>query len=284
MNNIILTALSVCLSFSVFPLSSSENKTYNTTVTVDYATQRYLNDVSALDRGKYFNIHTSKDSDPDVRKFLADYGVGIGRSFWGPFSYSYGKTKKVGEYPFSEKPLNYTDLKETKRYVATEHANARTIQWGIDPVKAGAWAAEYYSKHVKGAVPEFFEPINEPFVHARDKCFNMHGQEMRMLMADFYAQTGKHIHAEPSLKKMKIIGYAAAYPAMELRDFDHWNNTMKMFIDRAGEYMDGLSVHLYDGINIVARVPAVREVIPKLFSTLWKTTRSSAWGKFFLLP
>lgn len=47
MNNIILTALSVCLSFSVFPLSSSENKTYNTTVTVDYATQRYLNDVSA---------------------------------------------------------------------------------------------------------------------------------------------------------------------------------------------------------------------------------------------
>lgn len=253
MNNIILTALSVCLSFSVFPLSSSENKTYNTTVTVDYATQRYLNDVSALDRGKYFNIHTSKDSDPDVRKFLADYGVGIGRSFWGPFSYSYGKTKKVGEYPFSEKPLNYTDLKETKRYVATEHANARTIQWGIDPVKAGAWAAEYYSKHVKGAVPEFFEPINEPFVHARDKCFNMHGQEMRMLMADFYAQTGKHIHAEPSLKKMKIIGYAAAYPAMELRDFDHWNNTMKMFIDRAGEYMDGLSVHLYDGINIVGK-------------------------------
>ena len=72
-------------------------------------------------------------------------------------------------------------------------------------------------------------------------------------MADFYAQTGKHIHAEPSLKKMKIIGYAAAYPAMELRDFDHWNNTMKMFIDRAGEYMDGLSVHLYDGINIVGK-------------------------------
>ena len=40
---------------------------------------------------------------------------------------------------------------------------------------------------------------------------------------------------------------------MELRDFDHWNNTMKMFIDRAGEYMDGLSVHLYDGINIVGK-------------------------------
>jgi hypothetical protein len=62
-----------------------------------------------------FSKFTISTSDPDVRKFLADYGVGIGRSFWGPFSYSYGKTKKVGEYPFSEKPLNYTDLKETKK-------------------------------------------------------------------------------------------------------------------------------------------------------------------------
>ena len=95
----------MCLSFSVFPLSSSENKTYNTTVTVDYATQRYLNDVSALDRGKYFNIHTSKDSDPDVRKFLADYGVGIGRSFWGTVLLFIWQDKKVGEYPFSEKPF-----------------------------------------------------------------------------------------------------------------------------------------------------------------------------------
>ena len=25
---------------------------------------------------------------------------------------------------------------------------------------------------------------------------------------------------------------------------------MKMFIDRAGAYMDGFSVHLYDGINV----------------------------------
>ena len=88
---------------------------------------------------------------------------------------------------------------------------------GHRPSEGGAWAAEYYSKHVKGAVPEFFEPINEPFVHARDKCFNMHGQEMRMLMADFYAQTGKHIHAEPSLKKNEnhwicrgISGYGVA--------------------------------------------------------------------------
>ena len=114
-------------SFIIF-----ENKTYNTTVTVDYATQRYLNDVSALDRGKYFNIHTSKDSDPDVRKFSCRLRCRNRPLFLGTVLLFIWQDKKGCEYPFSEKPLNYTDLKETKRYVATEHANARTIQWGID--------------------------------------------------------------------------------------------------------------------------------------------------------
>ena len=45
----------------------------------------YMTNYRNFDRGKYFNIHTSKDSDPDVRKFLADYGVGIGRSFMVPY-------------------------------------------------------------------------------------------------------------------------------------------------------------------------------------------------------
>lgn len=33
-------------------------------------------------------------------------------------------------------------------------------------------------------------------------------------------------------------------------NFNYWNTRMKMFIDRAGAYMDGFSVHLYDGINV----------------------------------
>lgn len=49
---------------------------------------------------------------------------------------------------------------------------------------------------------------------------------------------------------MKVIGYAAAYPAWEDGNFNYWNTRMKMFIDRAGAYMDGFSVHLYDGINV----------------------------------
>lgn len=70
-------------------------------------------------------------------------------------------------------------------------------------------------------------------------------------MVDFYASIGKHIHNNPRLNgKMKVIGYAAAYPAWEDGNFNYWNTRMKMFIDRAGAYMDGFSVHLYDGINV----------------------------------
>ena len=48
---------------------------------------------------KYFNIHSTSDDDKDVGKFLADYQVGLGRKFWGPYSYAYNKTHEVGKYP-----------------------------------------------------------------------------------------------------------------------------------------------------------------------------------------
>lgn len=215
-------------------------------VTVDYYTQRFLGDVSELDRSKYFNIHSSADDDVDVKKFLDDYGVGLGRLFWGPYSYAYSKTKEVGRYPSIP---SYSGNITVKRYIATEHPNTQTIQGGLDVEAAGQWAADYYSH--KEVIPEFFEPLNEPFVHADDAGFTVKGQAMRELMTDFYASIGRHIHANPKLNgKMKVIGYAAAYPAWEDGNFNYWNTRMKMFIDRAGEDMDGFSVHLYDGINV----------------------------------
>ena len=215
-------------------------------VVVDYNTRRFLSGVSELDRSKYFNIHSTSDDDKDVGKFLADYQVGLGRKFWGPYSYAYNKTHEVGKYP-QMKP--YSGNISVKRYIATEHPYVQHIQGGIDVQAAGAWSAEYYSN--SELVPEFFEPLNEPFVHANDAGFTVQGQAMRELMVDFYASIGKHIHNNPRLNgKMKVIGYAAAYPAWEDGNFNYWNTRMKMFIDRAGAYMDGFSVHLYDGINV----------------------------------
>lgn len=247
MNNISFYVTFLLLSFfpiDLFPHVYEDNRNV---ITVDYSTQRYLGNVSSLDRSKYFNIHSVDDGDPDVSSFLKNYDVGLGRSFWGPYSYAYSKTKEVGKYP-QMKP--YSGNISVKRYIATEHPNIQTIQGGIDTEAAGAWAAEYYSN--RDIVPEFFEPLNEPFVHADDVHFTVKGQAMRELMTDFYASIGKHIHNSPRLSgKMKVVGYAAAYPAWEDGNFNYWNTRMKMFIDRAGEYMDAFSVHLYDGINVI---------------------------------
>lgn len=84
--------------FIILPVLAGR-ETGNSIVTVDYYTKRYLGNVSSLDRSKYFNIHSIDDSDPDISSFLNNYDVGLGRSFWGPYSYAYSKTKEVGKYP-----------------------------------------------------------------------------------------------------------------------------------------------------------------------------------------
>lgn len=202
MNNISFYVTFILLSFlpiDLFPHVYEDNRNV---ITVDYSTQRYLGNVSSLDRSKYFNIHSVDDGDPDVSSFLKNYDVGLGRSFWGPYSYAYSKTKEVGKYP-QMKP--YSGNISVKRYIATEHPNIQTIHGGIDTEAAGAWAAEYYSN--RDIVPEFFEPLNEPFVHADDAHFTVKGQAMRELMTDFYASIGKHIHNSPRLSgKMKVVG------------------------------------------------------------------------------
>ena len=49
---------------------------------------RFLSGVSELDRSKYFKFHATSDDDKDVGKCLADYQGGLGRKFWGPYSYA----------------------------------------------------------------------------------------------------------------------------------------------------------------------------------------------------
>ena len=56
---------------------------------------------------------------------------------------------------------------------------------------------------VQGSViPEFFEPMNEPFVHAGDECFKpATSEQMKTLIISYYAQIGKHIHQSLGYRK-----------------------------------------------------------------------------------
>lgn len=251
MKNIFFTT---ALFLSVPMLTAvAQNKTAN--VTIDYRTQKFLGETSRLQRDKYFNMHISYSeltTDPDIKAFDNDYDIGAGRQFWGPFSqaYNWNGNKNNGTYPYN-KVSDKGGVRPVQRYIATEHANSQILTLEQDTEEMGKWAAAYYK--AQDYVPEFFEPMNEPFVHADDGSFGDVPDSQTMIdqIIEYHAACGKYIRQEPDLVNMKVIGYAAAWPSFEINNFSHWNMQMKRFIDRAGQYMDGISVHLYDGTNVV---------------------------------
>lgn len=229
-------------------------KSQDVTVNIDYAVKRYIGETSLLDRSKFFKIH-SNGNDAEHQQLFQHYNATIGRGFWGPFSYAKSQTGEVGKY--LEKKDNNEIVREVKTgFIATEHPNS-AIRYNIDTDVAAEWAAEYYLNYVEeNGRPEYFEPMNEPFVHAGDKVFKEQQEDqekMRKKMAELFAAVGKKFDETPALSNIKVIGYSSAWPSMELWDFGHWNSRMKMFMDVAGEHMDGLATHLYDGINVTGQ-------------------------------
>jgi len=227
------------------------SNTFAQTVTIDYKTQRFLGNVSELDRSKYFNVHANRLSDPDLVRFLEDFNVTPGRQFWAPFSYAKSKAdNKVGVYP--EARQTKAGTRRVSRFVATDHPS-NVIRWSIDKEKAADWAAEYWKNFVNdNGRPEFYEPMNEPVIHAGDSVYAQEQPDsvlMRERMFEWFAAIGKKIDETPELAEMKVVGYSSAWPSMERYDFGHWNGRMKRFMDIAGEHVDAISVHLYDGIN-----------------------------------
>ncbi|WP_152286210.1 T9SS type A sorting domain-containing protein [Flavicella marina] len=225
-----------------------------TNVFIDPNCQKFLNGISEIDRAKFFSVHDT-GMDNDQSKFRADYNVSGGRGFWGAFSYANSKTGEVGVYP-DPKPNNGSIKSVLKNYVATEHPRS-VYKFDIDVVAAGDWAAEYYNNFANDSGrQEYFEVMNEPFVHADDFYEGWDpekNQIIKVQMAELYNEVGKRIHNKPELVNMKVIGYSSAWPSLELWDFGHWNDSMKMFMDTAGDNMYGFSTHLYDGINVTGQ-------------------------------
>jgi len=216
-----------------------------------------IGEVSTLNRSKYFNIHSGPgDVEPD---FYTDYNVSqSGRQFWSPGSAAIQITGEegVGNYP---PPLSGdTELREVRRYVATDHPY-NVYEEGLDPILFADWTVEYFKNYVDTYLrPEYYEPMNEPFVNARDfydePDFDPVAEaRVKLEMTQFFKYVAQKIHAAPELDNMKVLGYSAAFLSFEKNDFSIWNQNMKMFMDEAGQDIDVFSTHIYDGINQIGQ-------------------------------
>lgn len=223
-------------------------------VTVDVSIQRFIGDVSELDRSKYFVIHSAPFANKPIHKsFYEEYNVTpSGRGFYGPGIDAKKLKGQVGVYP-KAKEKKGKKIKSVKRFVATEHPR-NLYKEGVNIEGFSDWAVQYFKNMDEKARPLWYEPMNEPFVHAKDfyseKDWDPEAElRVKTEMSKMYLAIAAKIHAEPTLKNMKVMGYGAAWPSFELKDFTNWKTNMGLFLDIAGDEMDAISYHLYDGVN-----------------------------------
>ncbi|GAB3649833.1 hypothetical protein GCM10028791_16110 [Echinicola sediminis] len=275
------------LSASLFMLASESLG--QSLVEFDPTCQRFINEVTTLDRSKYFTIHSS-GYDAEHTALYEQYNVGQGRGFWAAFSAAKQKTGKVAEYPAFKTGDN--SLRPVSRKIGTEHPY-NTFVDGMDTEKAADWAVNYFTHWVSEQErPEFFEVMNEPFVHAKDfyegGWNNDENIRIKRQMAKLYGKVGEKFDQSPALANMKVIGYSSAWPSLELQDFGHWEENMKMFMDVAGAHMDAFATHLYDGVNVEGQdnkrsgsnSEAILDLIENYSYIKWNTVKPHAISEY----
>ena len=108
--------------------------------------------------------------------------------------------------------------------------------------------AEYTAQFLKyyftdSERPRYLEVFNEPFV----KIKKIKGSSVQTMSEQHNVVAKRVKELNPDVL---VGGYAAAWIELEHRNFGHWNDWQKAFMDIAGENMDFFSYHLYDGVNV----------------------------------
>jgi len=254
-------------------------------VLVEPSVQKFIGNTSELDRSKYFNIHAPGRS-PLLDSFYKEYNVEqSGRGFYGPGIDAKKLMGEVGAYP-KPKNKNEENLKPVNRYVATEHPR-NLYKEGIDLEAVSDWAVEYFKNVKENNRPLWYEPMNEPFVHAKDFYEEKDWDPVAELrvkteMSKLFRALAEKIHADPALKNIKVMGYSAAWPSFELKDFKNWETNMGLFLDIAGDELDAISYHLYDGVNQVGQENKRSGSNNEAIMDLIETYSHQRWG--FIKP
>ncbi|WP_050858517.1 hypothetical protein [Aquimarina agarilytica] len=253
-------------------------------VAVDLSTKHQVAEVSLFNRKKFINLHatlTEQDWNGEEDKLaymLQDLDVYLGRDngsmkwymnqavedkkrkgFVDP-NYIISKGKYQREKIYGQKMSDrhhydtHLDLviggqvhpfwfgERTKPYQGH-------LGWKIKGAKAsgdfmGRFLKEFYrdidQPVSKGQPrPKYIEILNEPLYelvttgnHSPLEIFKFHNEAAKGIRANF--------------KDVMIGGYTAAFPIFEENNFKRWHQRMKLFYDTSGDYMDFISVHLYD--------------------------------------
>lgn len=263
-----------------------------TTVSIDLTAEKKIGGVSSLDRTKYFNLHSThaggEMTESELDYLVNELNVGYGRQFWSPFSVHKGNAPYPNEaFAMANGPRNISNTKNNSKYrffsdrtVVTDHPKAAYVA-NEDPTQGARWAAHYFKYYFDNETrPQFYEPINEPFVHAGE--FGIADELAREQMTNLYKEIGKEFDRQNI--DTKVIGYSSAWPSMELWDFGHFNTRMKMFMDEAGPYMDGFSIHPYDGVNVTgansqrsgSNLEAILDLMESYSYAKWNTVKPLA--------
>lgn len=246
----ILLIISVLISVSCF----SQN-----IVNIDLTTQKFIGEKSELSREKFFSMHesyTGGDLANDSDYLFNKLGIEFGRTFGGPKPFRADKSAepKLAEASIQAKKSvdRYKNAPmyeafSTRDIIVTDHP-AQAFQLNKDYNKVAAYNAAFI-KNAYPVLPNYYEIMNEPFVHAKDYVDSWDETEGVIVeMSKFHKVVAQKVRAE--VPNIKIGGYSAAWPEMELKDFWHWNTRMKVFMDTAGESMDFFATHIYDGRNV----------------------------------
>lgn len=128
--------------------------------------------------------------------------------------------------------------------------------WQTDSSEAvgdflGQFLNEFYRKPGQAVTdgplaPTHFEVLNEPLYQVTDAPheLGLSSPVPPIEVFDFHNQVAEAIRQHNT--DVKIGGFTVAFPIFEERNFDRWEERMKLFIDNSGEYMDFYSTHFYD--------------------------------------
>jgi hypothetical protein len=284
---------------------------HDVVVTVDPTRIRSIGGIEVFDRNQFITIHESYGStdltDEDVRYLEEDLEVSYGRN-GGFLSWLAAETRADPDDPdrpdvehISEIARDYrselsrrrSNPAHTRQVVLCTHPERMFAMpdndyapWGPRTYEA---VAEFTAQALRHFWPDegrpiYLEVLNEPFVHADEI-----GTTAQAMSEQHNVVARRVRELNPGVK---VGGYTAAWVEVEARNFEHWNNWQKMFMDIAGAEMDFFSYHIYDGVNVKGtprnRTGSNSEAIMDLIDTyshiLFGTAKPLVISEYGMIP